>query len=279
MAYGRNDRDYPFRSRDDDRRQLAGRWTQDNDTGSLRRSFDDDGPGDQAYRDGRDRESRDYDDWRNRGNAGGYYGEPDRRRSGNGGHAFDFARRDSDRTGDGGREDDRPPEGEDRFGDPMNYGIRQGGRFDRSYSRDRAFSDASPRGGWQQDDNRIGRYVSAEGRADESRLRSGSFRGRGPKGYVRSDERIREDVSDRLSDDDTLDASDITVDISGGEVTLSGSVDSRQAKHTAEDCAEQCAGVTHVQNNLRVRTAGNADQGSVRSEAGEFAGKTKTTDL
>jgi len=78
-------------------------------------------------------------------------------------------------------------------------------------------------------------------------------RGKGPRGYKRSDDRIREDVSDRLSDDPVVDASDIEVAVSGGEVTLTGHVDSKQAKRRAEDVVEMVSGVTDVQNNLRVR--------------------------
>jgi len=89
----------------------------------------------------------------------------------------------------------------------------------------------------------------------------GSHRGRGPKNYRRSDERIREDVSDRLSDNDWLDASDIDVDVDGGNVTLTGVVDSRHAKRLAEDIAESCSGVTNVQNNLRVRGRHGAGSG------------------
>jgi osmotically-inducible protein OsmY len=81
-------------------------------------------------------------------------------------------------------------------------------------------------------------------------------RGRGPRGYTRSDERIREDVSDRLSDDWRVDASDIEVKVEAGEVTLSGKVVSRDDKRRAEDLAESCSGVKHVQNNLRVRDRG-----------------------
>jgi osmotically-inducible protein OsmY len=77
--------------------------------------------------------------------------------------------------------------------------------------------------------------------------------GKGPKGYVRSDERIREDVCDRLSDDDELDASDITVAVSNGEVRLEGSVLDRQSKHRAEDLAESVSGVRDITNNLRAR--------------------------
>jgi osmotically-inducible protein OsmY len=77
--------------------------------------------------------------------------------------------------------------------------------------------------------------------------------GKGPKGYVRSDERIREDVSDRLSDDDELDASDITVTVVSGEVRLEGTVLDRYSKHRAEDLADSVSGVRDVSNNLRTR--------------------------
>lgn len=81
---------------------------------------------------------------------------------------------------------------------------------------------------------------------------SGQFAGRGPKGYTRSDERIREDVSDKLMEHPDLDASEIEVQVAQGEVTLSGSVDSRWAKRLAEDIAESCTGVRDVMNHLRV---------------------------
>jgi osmotically-inducible protein OsmY len=79
-------------------------------------------------------------------------------------------------------------------------------------------------------------------------------RGVGPKGYKRSDERISDEVHQRLTDDPWLDASDIGVSVSGGEVTLSGTVESREAKHRAERIVEDLSGVQHVQNNLRCKS-------------------------
>jgi osmotically-inducible protein OsmY len=78
-----------------------------------------------------------------------------------------------------------------------------------------------------------------------------SWRGTGPKGYVRSDERIREDVCECLTDDPLLDAGDIEVEVKEGEVTLSGSVSSRAARRHAEDLVDGISGVRHLQNNLR----------------------------
>ncbi len=79
-----------------------------------------------------------------------------------------------------------------------------------------------------------------------------NHRGKGPKGYARSDERIREDVSDHLTQDDLVDASNIEVLVADCECTLNGSVTTRGEKRRAEDIAERIMGVKHVQNNLRV---------------------------
>jgi CBS domain-containing protein len=83
-------------------------------------------------------------------------------------------------------------------------------------------------------------------------VRRGEHGGRGPRSYQRSDERIREDVNERLTDDPVVDAGEIEVAVSGREVTLSGTVRTRAERRRAEDLAESVAGVTHVQNNLRV---------------------------
>jgi hypothetical protein len=88
----------------------------------------------------------------------------------------------------------------------------------------------------------------------DERLR-GQHRGRGPKGYRRSDERIREDVCERLTDDPLVDASDIEITVARSEVTLSGFVDNRNARRRAEEIVEGISGVVHIQNDLRVRPA------------------------
>jgi osmotically-inducible protein OsmY len=77
-------------------------------------------------------------------------------------------------------------------------------------------------------------------------------RGKGPKGYKRSDERIYEDVNDYLTEDPAVDASEIEVSVSKGEVTLDGTVLNRFEKRRAEDCSDAVAGVHNTQNNLRM---------------------------
>lgn len=83
------------------------------------------------------------------------------------------------------------------------------------------------------------------------------YAGRGPKDYRRSDERVREEVCDRMTDDPMLDASEISVQVSEGVVTLSGSVASRDQKRRAEDVAERISGVKDVTNQLRVAREAN----------------------
>ena len=80
--------------------------------------------------------------------------------------------------------------------------------------------------------------------------------GRGPKGYTRSDERLKEDVSERLSDDLQVDASEIELDVREGTVTLTGTVDERWMKHHVEDLVHRCHGVKEVENRLRVGSRG-----------------------
>ena len=81
----------------------------------------------------------------------------------------------------------------------------------------------------------------------------GPYAGRGPRGYQRPDERIREDVCDRLTEASDIDASEIDVRVDAGVVILTGTVDSRAAKRRVEDSAGTVRGVKDVQNQLRVQ--------------------------
>ncbi len=119
------------------------------------------------------------------------------------------------------------------------YGDRREGVVGANPALDRVADDETQRG-WR---DTLGRG-------------QGPHRGRGPKTYVRSDARIREDVNERLSEDSWLDASDIEVEVQAAEVTLSGVACTREDKRHAEDLAWEVGGVRHVQNNLRVHPAG-----------------------
>src|SRR5690606_626299 len=84
-----------------------------------------------------------------------------------------------------------------------------------------------------------------------SRVLLGSNKGRGPAGYRRSDERLREIVCERLTDEPRLDASDMSVTVENGEVTLTGTVHDVRAKWLAEEIAAECSHEAPVHNRLR----------------------------
>lgn len=112
----------------------------------------------------------------------------------------------------------------------------------------------------------------------------GQFAGRGPKGYQRSDERVREDVSDRLMEHPELDASGLEVHVKDGVVTLKGDVDSRWAKRLAEEIAEVVGGVRDVMNQLSVTSRYGGGMGTetrssadTRGTASQGRGTTEAT--
>lgn len=76
--------------------------------------------------------------------------------------------------------------------------------------------------------------------------------GKGPKGYKRSSERIREEACEILSKDWFLDASDIEVAVENNCLVLKGEVRTRRDKRHAEAIVENIAGIDDVQNQLKV---------------------------
>jgi hypothetical protein len=79
-----------------------------------------------------------------------------------------------------------------------------------------------------------------------------SFKGRGPKGYRRTDDHILHAVEEALAADETLDASDIEVAVENGEVTLRGLVGGVRARYAAVADAEAIAGKGRVRHALKI---------------------------
>lgn len=79
------------------------------------------------------------------------------------------------------------------------------------------------------------------------------FRGKGPRNWERSDEKIKDEVCEFLYRSGAIDASDIDVDVKDGEVTLKGWVNDREEKKEAEICIENIPGVNDVFNELHLR--------------------------
>jgi hypothetical protein len=80
-----------------------------------------------------------------------------------------------------------------------------------------------------------------------------TFFGRGPKGYRRPDERIREDACEALARHPGIDASEMEVDVRNGIVWLSGKVPDRWMKRAAEWVIDRITGVVDIRNELRVQ--------------------------
>jgi hypothetical protein len=76
--------------------------------------------------------------------------------------------------------------------------------------------------------------------------------GKPPKGYRRSDDRIREEVCETIMRRGDIDASEVDIVVANGEVTLSGTVPDRRSKRRLEDIAEDILGVEDVHNRIKV---------------------------
>lgn len=230
---------------DDYQRNQGGQYG--NDYNSKNRGFNQQGSqqgagsGNQQWRD--NNWNRSEDQWGSAGMYGGDFGRDDWER-GN-------TNRQGGRQGSG--------QNQNRNWQDSNYGgYSPGFNEQNQYSGNRSRQDYNrrneDRGWWDRTRDEVSSWFGdddAERRRNNEK-RSGGHRGKGPKDYQRSSERIREDVCDRLSDDDALDATHIQVQVQGNEVILSGTVNERYQKRYAEDLVESISGVRHVENRIRV---------------------------
>ncbi|WP_368563851.1 BON domain-containing protein [Pseudoxanthomonas sp. UTMC 1351] len=177
--------------------------------------------------------------------------------------------------------------GQQRFGERSGYDLSaQYGQSGYGYGQTR--SDEMPMGMGSATGNygRSGYGTEYQNRGERfgqgSYSTQGRYQGRGPRNYTRSDERITEELNERLTDDADIDAGDITVRVSNGMVTLEGTVEDRWMKHRAEDIADSCSGVKDVTNSIRVvsrNERGSEYAGSLggTSEASDTSGTGKGT--
>jgi len=112
---------------------------------------------------------------------------------------------------------------------------------------------------------------------DEDR---GPHYGKGPKGYKRSDERIREEVCESIARQGYIDAGDVEVMVEGGVVRLVGTVVHRGDKRGLEQIAERVHGVGEVWNELRLKreaTGRNEGPMPMQGQAGQTAQPNQTS--
>lgn len=77
--------------------------------------------------------------------------------------------------------------------------------------------------------------------------------GKGPKGYIRSDRLIHEEVCEALKEDRWVDAGGIDVTVDKGTVYLRGEIADRKMKREAESCIERVSSVVDIINELKVK--------------------------
>ncbi len=253
---GRDDEDR-YRARDDDERFERGygsHWEdRERDGGRY-------GQGQSGYTAGRSAEDRSASWARNQTGAGGTERGTDDRWTGRGGSPWgserfgqrDYGRGGWSQQGYGYNDSDRPSF---ERGVSGRNGLYGGGGYEPvpgpgSRQQNRYGSQGygeSGQSGYRQ-------HQTGFGGAQALELRRGPHRGKGPQGFVRSDERVRELVCEALTDDDDVDATHIEVTVKNGEVMLGGTVEDREMKRRAEDCVERVPGVRDVHNQLRIRS-------------------------
>lgn len=89
-------------------------------------------------------------------------------------------------------------------------------------------------------------------REEQGRPLAGPHGGRGPKGWSRTDERLREAVCEAMMHDRLLDARGIEVQVEDRTVILAGHVGGASDITLAEMIARRVAGVSDVQSTLTV---------------------------
>lgn len=147
---------------------------------------------------------------------------------------------------------------ESDYGTPGGYGGdyigRQGGQRQRTgggaqYGGTVSYGEGVYGGYGQGDMGAAGR----ESRPWEQAGIGGRAMRRGPKGYQRSDERLREEICERLMNRWDIDSSDVSVAVHEGRVTVEGAVPERRMRHAIEDLVDDCHGVQDIENHIRVQ--------------------------
>ncbi|MEZ4240931.1 MAG: BON domain-containing protein [Myxococcota bacterium] len=87
------------------------------------------------------------------------------------------------------------------------------------------------------------------------RVARGPHAGKGPRGFERNWDRVRDEVCDLLERDGEIDASDIDVRMDRGVVLLTGTVADRHQKRRAEHLIDGIPQVHDVRNELRLADA------------------------
>lgn len=188
-------------------------------------------------------------------------------------------------------------QGHERFGSWPESSQYQQYRRNNEYGNRQPMQDRFPASdrfsGRNFDDHELrpyeGNWGTTRGRESEFTTGSGSYlapwatsqsslremRGRrGPRNYKRSDERISDDIHEKIDRHLDVDAREVIIEVKDGDVTIRGTVFSRADKRLVEEMAEDVFGVKNVQNMLRV----NREEAIPGESTSSLSGNSTSTD-
>jgi osmotically-inducible protein OsmY len=156
--------------------------------------------------------------------------------------------------------------GDDHVPDAGRYGRRDARAYGPIPADQGGFGSQGPQGPYGQSAYGQGSYTSryvpgtnhpyadreAHERYNRAHFPQGPHRGKGPKGFTRSDERLKEHVNELLMEHAEIDATHVEVEVHSGVVSVAGTVEDRQQRRAIEDLIEGIFGVTEVQISIKL---------------------------
>jgi hypothetical protein len=153
--------------------------------------------------------------------------------------------------GGSGTPGERPVSG--TYGEMEAYGSGRGSS-DPTPGVQRDWSGSRGQGGYGGPEERAYGEIQPERHGQTAGLGSSAGSGpRGPKGYRRSDDRLREEICERIAQSERIDAGDVTVGVQDASVTLEGTIADRAMKYELEELVDRVTGVREVDNRVRIR--------------------------
>lgn len=158
--------------------------------------------------------------------------------------------------------------GQPQYGQPLSHG---GSGYSHHAGQQYGSQPQGFRGGYPESSfgyggaQPQGQYSSGRYDPQLAGQRTGDFTGRGPKNYSRSNERVREDICERLTADPYIDAQELEVRCENGTVVIEGQVEERWMKHRIEDLVDATAGVKQIDNRVTVAGQRQGSSSTLRS--------------
>jgi|GEM_PF-3629468 len=120
-------------------------------------------------------------------------------------------------------------------------------------------------------------FGSSYGSGNQETSRKGQFAGTTPKNFKRSDERIYDDICQKLSQEGHFDVSDVEIKVESGEVSLEGNIENRSDKHRIEMLVDSIMGVKDITNNLKIARGSKDSKATSDSESDTSLRNTSNT--